>query len=194
MEETAGNLDEPTVLPEGSGNATKSSDLVKEPRHPPSLQKILNAMLFQLFGNKPLVETLIRIPICGAAQPATVLSHFATAWYNYDNSAEALQARHNSLKREEPQHKRCSQQIHELRTKTQRGQSIAEWVAEDANNWYRLSREDKDLMAEYESGKMVPKLAELKAQQQAHGPNFRGAAECMVMQAKAPASSVMRFS
>ena len=39
----------------------------------------LSTMLFQLFGNKALVEIFIRFPICSAEHPASTLKSFAVA-------------------------------------------------------------------------------------------------------------------
>ena len=45
-----------------------------------------NTMLFDIFGNKALVDTLIRIPICSAQRPATVLKAFAKACDHFRHS------------------------------------------------------------------------------------------------------------
>jgi hypothetical protein len=58
--------------------------------------------------------------------------------------------------------------------RTDRGRWIAEWVAADWNNWYRLNAADQNLWVEYDSGNMGHKMAELRAQKQ---PKFPGAVE-----------------
>ena len=47
-----------------------------------------DTMLFELFGNKSLVETLIRFPMCSTAQPASVLKAFSVAWHDFKNGAQ----------------------------------------------------------------------------------------------------------
>ena len=47
-----------------------------------------NTMLFELFGNKALVEMCIRYPICSAAQPASILADFSIAYQEAHDSAE----------------------------------------------------------------------------------------------------------
>jgi len=55
-----------------------------------------NTMLFQLFGNKSLVEMFVRFPICSAEQPAPLLRRFAQACQSLRSSPEANRARENS--------------------------------------------------------------------------------------------------
>ena len=134
-----------------------------------------NTMLFEIFGNKCLVETLIRIPVCGAAQPASALKSFAEAWQNFNDSPEARSARDTSQKQVEP---RPSKQIRELKLRMDRGQWIAERVAADRNHWYCLNAADQHLWVEYTSGNMQHKMAELRAKQQ---PKFPGAAQSLTL-------------
>ncbi len=131
-------------------------------------------MLFELFGNKSLVETFIRIPICSAAQPASVLSTFAKAWHNVKDSPQVCTARENSQKQVKP---RLSKQIYELGMMMKHGQWIADWVAADWDNWYRLSAADQHLWVEYDRGNLKRQMAELKAQQQ---PKFPGIAQSLM--------------
>ena len=46
-------------------------------------KKRFNAMLFDLYGCKSLIEVSVRFPICSAAQPGKTLRDFAEAWYAY---------------------------------------------------------------------------------------------------------------
>ena len=131
-------------------------------------------MLFELFGNKSLVEIFIRIPICSAAQPASVLSTFAEAWRNVRGSPQVETARQNSQKQVAP---RLSKQIYELKMMMKRAQWIADWVAADGNNWYHLSAADQDLWVEYDRGYLKGQMDELKAQQQ---PKFPGIAQSLM--------------
>jgi len=133
-------------------------------------KKRFGTMLFELFGNKSLVLTFIKCPICSAAQPALVLSTFANAWHDVKNSPQACTARENSQKQEKP---RLSKRIYELKKTMKRGESIAEWVAADCGNWDLLSTADQHIWLEYDPVNLKRQIAELKAQQQ---PKFPGIA------------------
>ena len=125
-----------------------------------------STMLFQLFGNKSLAEILIRIPIMSKHQPASVLKKFAFAWRNYKDGPQARLAREISPKQVAP---RLSKQIYQLQKRIDRGRWIAEWVAEDWNNWYLLTAAEKQIWSEYNSGDIQHKIADLREEQQ---PNF----------------------
>ena len=153
---------------------TKVNAMTTKQDYHQACKRRFNTMLFELFGNKSLVETLIRIPICSAAQPASVLSTFAKAWHNVKDSPQVCTARENSQKQVKP---RLSKQIYELGMMMKRGQWIADWVAADWDNWYRLSAADQHLWVEYERGSLKRQMAELKAQQQ---PKFPGIAQSLM--------------
>ena len=155
---------------------TKVMAMTKQQDYHQACKGRFNTMLFELFGNKSLVETLIRISICSAAQPASVLKSFAKAWHNFDDGLQARRARENSQRQVEP---RLSKQIHELKMRKDRGRWIAEWVAADWHNWYRLNAADRHLWVEYNSGNMQHKMTELRAKQQ---PKFPGAAESLTLE------------
>ena len=137
-------------------------------------------MLFEIFGNRSLVETLIRFPTRSAEQPALVLKAFSKAWHAFNNGPEACRARENSQKQAKP---RLSKQIYVLKKRTERGRLIAEWVAEDRNNWYRLTAAEQHLCAEYNTGNMKHQEDELRGQQQ---PRFPGASESLAMWTNMP--------
>jgi len=97
---------------------------------------------------------------------------------NYNDSPQARRARDISQKHMEP---RLSKRILELKMRTDRGRWIAEWVAADWNNWYRLNAADQNLWVEYEAQMaelraQKHKMAELRAQKQR---KFPGAAESL---------------
>jgi len=148
--------------------------MTKQQDYHQACKRRFSTMLFQLFGNKSLVETFIRIPICSAAQPASVLSTFVKAWHDGKNSPQVETARENSQKQLKP---RLSKQIHELKMKMDRGQWIADWVAADWDNWYHLSVADQHLWVEHDEGNLKRRMAELKAQQQ---PKFPGIAQTLM--------------
>ena len=132
-------------------------------------------MLFELFGNKALVELFIRFPICSVEQPASLLKSFADAWHSFRNTPEAQRARENSTKNDtgEP---RLSKQIFALQKSHARAQWVADWVDKDWNNWYQLSPADQSLWADHNNGTILRQIAELKEQQQ---QRFPGAAEIL---------------
>ena len=55
-----------------------------------------STMLFELIGNKALVDLFIRFPICSVEQPASLLKNFVEAWQNVRNTPEAIQAQGSS--------------------------------------------------------------------------------------------------
>ena len=63
-------------------------------------QSRFNTMLFQLFGNKSLVELFVQYPVSSAVQPAELLRHLAQAYQNFRSSAEAARAREISKPKE----------------------------------------------------------------------------------------------
>jgi hypothetical protein len=153
---------------------TKVKAMTTQQDYHQACKKRFNTMLFQLFGNKSLVETFIRIPICSGAQPASVLSTFAKAWRNVKDSPQVCTARENSQKQLKP---RLSKQIYNLRMMIKHGEWIAEWLATDPDNWYRLTVADQQLSLEYKQGNFKRQMAELRAQQQ---PKFPGITESLM--------------
>ena len=69
---------------------------------------------------------------------------------------------------------RLSKQIYDLRQRQKHAQWVADWVAEDSNNWCQLSQADQSLWIEHNEGAIQRQIADLQAQQQ---PKFPGAAE-----------------
>ena len=131
-----------------------------------------NTMLFQLFGNKSLVELFVQFPVSSAEQPAELLRHFAQTYQNFRSSAEAARAREIS-KPKEPGQMRASKEIYNLQQRRAHGKWIADWMAEDGNNWYLLSPEEQQICTEYASGDIKRRITEAKQRQQ---PKFPGAA------------------
>ena len=131
-------------------------------------------MLFQIIGNKALVELLVRFPICSATQPASVLKTFAKDWQTIRDNPMAIKAGKDSQPKMEP---RLSKQIYHLKKSIERAQWIAKWIQEDWNNWYQLSKLDRNLWVEYNNGNLERMITELRAQQQQRGPKYFGAAQ-----------------
>jgi len=130
-----------------------------------------STMLFELFGNKALVDLFIRTPICSVAQPASLLNRFIAAWQDVCSSEEATRAREISKRNSEH---RLSKQIYNLRQLKRQAQVNATWVEEDRSRWYKLSREEQRLWYEYNDGTLEGKIASLQSQQH---PRFPGTAE-----------------
>ena len=135
-----------------------------------------NTMLFQIFGNKSLVELCIRFPICSAEQPPPILTNFANLWQRFRNSPEAKTAHENSQAKTEPGATRLSKRIYALKQRRARGQWIADWIDKNWDHWYQLSQADQSLWIEHNNGDITREIAELQKQQQ---PRFPGAAECL---------------
>jgi len=144
-----------------------------------ALKSKFSTMLFELFGNKALVELFIRFPICSAEQPAWLLKDFVGAWENFRDTPEASRARESSPKNETGE-ARLSKQIYKSRQRQKRAQWVADWVADDWNNWYQLSQADQTLWIEHNDGTIGRQIADLRAQQQ---PRFPGAAEQLAARA-----------
>jgi len=132
-----------------------------------------NAMVFEIFGNRALVEMFIRFPMCSAEQPAPMLRSFAERWQTWRESDEAKRVVELS-QRKEPGHVRLSKQIKKLKDKEDRGKWIAKWIQKNGSNWYNLSKEDKRVWREFNKGKISDEIRELRQQQQ---PRTPGAAE-----------------
>ena len=49
-------------------------------------------MLFELFGDRSFIETLIRFPVCSAAQPDEILTNFAETWKTRKDDVEYKRA------------------------------------------------------------------------------------------------------
>ena len=86
------------------------------------IHRAFSAMLFQLFGNKSLTETLIRFPLCSAAQPASLLKGFAEAWKAGKEATGYKKARKQSQPNQDV---RLSRQIYILKQRARR----AAWIA-----------------------------------------------------------------
>ena len=167
MEEAARNMDAPAVI--GKVNA-----MTTQQQYHLECKKRFGTMLFEIFGNKCLVELCVRFPICSAEQPALILRKFAHHWPAFQKSAEAKKAREISQKKTERAAPRLSKQIYGLKQRQEHGKWIADWVNEKPHRWYQLDRKDKDIWHEYNSGYIARQIVDLQAQQQ---PRFPGAAE-----------------
>ena len=133
-----------------------------------------STMLFQLFGNKALVELFVRFPVCSAEQPAELLNKFARCWETCTNSSEVRKARDNARPSTEA---RLSKQIGWLKYCLTCGADITDWIAKDWNRWYQLSTTDQSVWYEYNSGNIEERVAALRRQQR---PKFPGIAETLV--------------
>jgi len=135
-----------------------------------------NTMLFQLIGNKALVDLFVRYPMCSAEQPAAILRSFAEGWHRATTSPEAERAREISEPRSGRTEPRLSKQIYELKDRLKRGKWIADWIRSDWSNWDQLGEADQRLWTEYTNGGIQHQLTELREQRQ---PKFPGVAECL---------------
>ena len=89
-------------------------------------------MKFHLLGNEALVGYIVRYNLCGAVQPEA-LQAFCERWRLYTLTEQYQKAPKASEKRE-PRHLRRSKKIWMLKQKIERGELIADWIAEDSTN------------------------------------------------------------
>ncbi len=120
-------------------------------------------MLFELFGDRSLIETLLRFPVCSAEQPAEVLAKFANTWKTRKDAVEYKRAQELSTANPD---KRLSLQIHDLRQRRKRAAELAAWVDEHWQDWQTLKQSEKDLWEEHRSGAIDEQIARLRALQQ----------------------------
>ena len=160
---------------------------IQQKRHQ-FVQARFNTMLFELFGNKCLVELFVRYPICSAEQPASdtvqkpyaacfrhsLLNNFAKDMQSIGDSPECIRARERSQKKPDRDQPRLSKQIFSLRQRQERAQWIAQWIEEDWGNWRYLNQADQTLWYHYEDGSILREIDELQRQQ---SPRYHGVAE-----------------
>ena len=114
----------------------------RQQRHQ-TIKSSFSAMKFQLLGNAALVDHIIRFNLCSVAQPAMVRD-FCERWRQYTETDEYRKAKQESQKCESD-HVRRSNQIYHLRQQVRRAKLIANWIAEDKRNWYKLEASDQNL-------------------------------------------------
>ena len=141
-----------------------------------ALKSKCSTMLFELFGNKTLVELLIRFPIRSVEQFALLPKSFVEAWQNYRNTPENSQAQENSQKNDTGE----ARLIYNLRQRQKRAKWIASWVTEDWNNWYQLNQANQTLWSEHNDGTIRRQIADQQTRQH---PRFPGAAEQLAARA-----------
>ena len=100
-------------------------------------------MKFQLLGNAALVDHITRFNLCGAVQPA-MMRDFCDRWGRYTEPDEYWKAKQQSQK-VDSEHVRRSKRIHNLKEKVWRAELIADWVAEDEHNLYKLDASEQNL-------------------------------------------------
>jgi hypothetical protein len=125
-----------------------------------------NAMLFEIFGSKKMVEHFIQFPIGSAEQPEPMLRSFVQSWKTAQNSEEAQRARELS-KKKEPGTERLSKRIKKLRDKESHGKKLADWIQEDRSNWHKLRKAEQRIWTDFVEGKISNEIRELRQQQQA---------------------------
>jgi hypothetical protein len=137
-----------------------------------SLKTKFNTMLFQMIGNKALVELFVRFPLLSAEQPGTVLSNITRVLQLEDPEKYRAQiiSQPNLLGVVRP-----SKQIHALQQLLKDGRWIDEWIVEDRNNWYKLTHAQQLLWRQYnDHDDIAREINELRKKQK---PKFSGTAE-----------------
>ena len=107
------------------------------------IKSSFSAMKFQLLGNAALVDHIVRFNLCGAVQPA-MIRDFCDRWRRYTETDEYWKAKHESQK-VDSDHVRRSTQIYDLKENVRRAESIADWIAEDEQNLYKLEASEQNL-------------------------------------------------
>ena len=152
--------------PETWSNATEAlKELSTNQEHHLAGKNKFNAMVFEIFGNRKLVEHLIQFPIGSAEQPGPMLREFVQSWKTAQNSEEAQRARERSQKKE-PGTVRLSKRIKNLRDKESHGKKLADWIQEDRSNWHKLRKADQRIWTDFAEGKISKEISELRQQQQ----------------------------
>ena len=169
--------------PETWSNATEAlKDLSTNQEHHLGCKSKFNAMLFEIFGSKKLVEHFIQFPIGSAEQPEPMLRSFVQGWKTAQISEEAQRARELS-KKKEPGTERLSKRIKKLRDKESHGKKLADWIQEDWSNWYKLRKAEQRIWTDFVEGKISKEISELRQQQQ---QQRRSAGAAAPMQAVPP--------
>ena len=137
-----------------------------------ALKTKFNTMLFQIIGNKALVELFVRFPLLTAEQPGNVLSDITRVL-----GLEELK-KHGA-----PIHSkaspsgtvRLSSQIYFLQQLEKNGRCIHEWIRQDRNNWYKLTDDQRKQWESYMQHKDISQ--EIQDLREMQTPRFAGAAE-----------------
>ena len=154
-------------------NRADSLDQMGDTKRKQQIHAKFPTYLFQLFGNKHLVETFIRYPICSAEQPLETLTTFIQGWKKWRNSEQADAIRRCSEKKPEG-HIRLSQQIRALKLDMTRAARINKSLWQCRSTWWTLSEEDRMIWHQWSSGELVQRISALEQQQTS---KFQGAAE-----------------
>ena len=137
-----------------------------------SLKTKFNTMLFQIFGNKALVELFVRFPLLSAEQPGAVLSNITRVLQLEDPELDRAQiiSQPNLLGKV-----RLSKQIYALQQLQKDGRWIDEWIVEDRSNWYKLTHAQRLLWSQYINHDDITR--EISVLRETQKPKFSGAAE-----------------
>ena len=118
------------------------SGVSNQARHQ-SMRSSFSAMKFQLLGNGPLADYLIKFNLFGDVQPGAI-TMFIKRWRLYTQTDDYRKAKQES-EEAEPDHVRRSKKMYCLKEKVWRADLIAGWIAENPRNWYELESSDKEL-------------------------------------------------
>jgi uncharacterized membrane protein YheB (UPF0754 family) len=147
---------------------------IQQKRHQ-FLKARFNTMLFELFGNKCLVELFVRYPTSDRAYFRHSLWHnFAKDMQSIGDSPECIRARKRSQKKPDRDQPRLSKQIFSLRQRQERAQWIAQWIEDDWGNWRYLHQADQTLWYHFQDGSILREIDELQREQP---PRYHGVAE-----------------
>jgi len=136
-------------------------------------------MLFQLMGDKALVETFIKFPICSAEQPASecirILRDFARNWQIWRNSDQRKAARKISEKKQpDDPTRRLGQQIFLLKRELEIGEEMQARINRNWYSWCDLTEDEKRIYHEFTNGTISQKIKEKKMIQRLQPASFEG--------------------
>ena len=125
----------------GAINDLKTPQIIHQ-----SLKSAFNTMLFQMIGNKALVELFVRFPLFSAEQPGAVLSDIARVLQLEDPEPRRAQI---ISQPNLPGAIRPSQQIYALNKRLKLGRWIDDSIVKDRNNWCKLTHAQQLLWIQY---------------------------------------------
>jgi hypothetical protein len=131
-------------------------------------------MLFQLMGNKTLILSLIKYPLCKADNPARYVLDFVNEWTKHKETKEYKEAKEQSKQKnfEYHWHVRLSKHNHYVVS----GLRYARKLQEDiADGYCQVTRRQENLLRQLQDGDLDRRLEALLDEKQKQPPKYCGA-------------------
>ena len=113
--------------------------------------------LFELIGNKDLVDLFIRVPIASAEQPAAALRSFMAKWEEHRQSPAHQRAVQKSQQKGAG-HKRISQQIWEAKRQLDQAERLSRQVEDATLDFFKLDKSSQALVEDFQTGALKKRL------------------------------------